>query len=300
MAPGVLIRITAHVWVPRVAVGWAPYRDGHWAWISPWGWTWIDDAPWGYAPFHYGRWVNFGGNWGWVPGPIAVRPVYAPALVVFIGGPQVSEFAISSWWRRWRATWDGSRWAREKSMCPRTTPAVRTSTASTSPTRPSTTRRSQTSTIPKSTTPKSITRASQTFDMLIGAFQAGVTAVSQSAFTSAQPVAKAAVTMNAQQIASAPVSSRAAVAPTKNSVFGTSASSGNARIARPPAAVATRSVVAKTPPPPPPVHLKSNSSHSRRTPASRWQGMKSRVCVRRTFRHRNLLSVKRLQAGLDK
>ena len=25
---------------------------------APWGWTWVDDAPWGFAPFHYGRWVN--------------------------------------------------------------------------------------------------------------------------------------------------------------------------------------------------------------------------------------------------
>src|SRR5689334_23501633 len=56
------------VWFPRtVAVGWAPYRFGHWVWIEPWGWSWIDDAPWGFAPFHYGRWAIFGGVWGWVP-----------------------------------------------------------------------------------------------------------------------------------------------------------------------------------------------------------------------------------------
>src|SRR5438094_4508817 len=30
------------VWAPRVSVGWAPYHDGHWRWIEPWGWTWID------------------------------------------------------------------------------------------------------------------------------------------------------------------------------------------------------------------------------------------------------------------
>src|SRR5580692_2098040 len=83
------------VWVPRVAAGWAPYRDGHWAWISPWGWTWVDDAPWGYAPFHYGRWVFAGNDWCWVPGPIAVRPVYAPALVAFVGGPSFG-LAISA------------------------------------------------------------------------------------------------------------------------------------------------------------------------------------------------------------
>jgi hypothetical protein len=35
------------VWFPHVTVvNWAPYRYGHWAWISPWGWTWVDDAPW--------------------------------------------------------------------------------------------------------------------------------------------------------------------------------------------------------------------------------------------------------------
>src|SRR6266567_4405185 len=75
-----------NVWFPHVAVGWAPYREGHWAWIDPWGWTWVDDEPWGYAPFHYGRWVSVEGRWGWLPGPVEVRPVYAPALVVFVGG----------------------------------------------------------------------------------------------------------------------------------------------------------------------------------------------------------------------
>jgi hypothetical protein len=78
------------VWRPRtVDVDWAPYRYGHWAWIEPWGWTWIDDAPWGFAPFHYGRWVMWGGTWVWVPGQrvVGVRPVYAPALVVFVGTP---------------------------------------------------------------------------------------------------------------------------------------------------------------------------------------------------------------------
>ena len=78
------------VWVPHAAVtaGWAPYHEGHWAWVAPWGWTWIDDAPWGFAPFHYGRWAYVHTNWAWVPGPIVVAepPVYAPALVAFVGG----------------------------------------------------------------------------------------------------------------------------------------------------------------------------------------------------------------------
>jgi uncharacterized protein DUF6600 len=75
------------VWYPAVpAADWAPYRYGHWAWVAPWGWTWIDDAPWGFAPFHYGRWAFIGGRWGWCPGIVVARPVYAPALVAFVGG----------------------------------------------------------------------------------------------------------------------------------------------------------------------------------------------------------------------
>jgi hypothetical protein len=75
------------VWFPtQVEIGWAPYRRGHWDYVQPWGWTWIDDAPWGFAPFHYGRWAQFDGRWGWVPGERRERPVYAPALVAFIGG----------------------------------------------------------------------------------------------------------------------------------------------------------------------------------------------------------------------
>jgi hypothetical protein len=76
-----------NVWMPTsVSGGWAPYHDGHWAWIAPWGWTWVDDAPWGFAPYHYGRWATFGGRWGWIPGPYDATPVYAPALVAWVGG----------------------------------------------------------------------------------------------------------------------------------------------------------------------------------------------------------------------
>lgn len=79
------------LWVPTTVIaGWAPYRMGHWAWVRPWGWTWVDDAPWGFAPFHYGRWVSWRDRWCWVPGRYVARPVYAPALVGWIGGGSVS------------------------------------------------------------------------------------------------------------------------------------------------------------------------------------------------------------------
>ena len=95
------------VWYPSVAPGWAPYREGHWAYVAPWGWTWVDVEPWGFAPFHYGRWISDGGRWGWVPagaydgggyGP-AYQPVYAPAVVGFFGlaaGAAITAAVLSS------------------------------------------------------------------------------------------------------------------------------------------------------------------------------------------------------------
>jgi hypothetical protein len=113
------------VWVPAgVAPGWVPYSTGRWIWDPRFGWTWLDDAPWGWAPYHYGRWVFVGGYWAWAPGPIVVRPVYAPALVVFLGGHGVTAGVrpvhwaplgwgepITPWWGRpgfiGVATWYG-------------------------------------------------------------------------------------------------------------------------------------------------------------------------------------------------
>ena len=113
------------VWVPRtVATGWTPYSTGRWIWDPSYGWTWLDDEPWGWAPYHYGRWVHASGFWGWAPGPIVTRPVYAPALVVFLGGgvrlsvglplawaPLGWGEPIIPWWGRpgyvGRASWAG-------------------------------------------------------------------------------------------------------------------------------------------------------------------------------------------------
>jgi hypothetical protein len=83
------------VWQPAgMVAGWAPYRFGRWVWVDPWGWTWLDDAPWGFAPFHYGRWAFAGDGWVWVPGALAARPVYAPALVAFVG---VGGVGMAAW-----------------------------------------------------------------------------------------------------------------------------------------------------------------------------------------------------------
>ena len=74
------------VWVPAaLPADWAPYRDGRWRWIAPWGWTWIDDQPWGFATSHYGRWAFVSEHWVWVPGRFVAHPEYMPAVVAFLG-----------------------------------------------------------------------------------------------------------------------------------------------------------------------------------------------------------------------
>ena len=117
------------VWAPAsVPSGWVPYSTGRWIWDPRFGWTWLDAAPWGWAPYHYGRWVFVRGYWGWAPGPVVVRPVYAPALVVFLGGPvavavRPVQWAplgwgepVIPWWGRsgfvgvaWWGGWGGPR-----------------------------------------------------------------------------------------------------------------------------------------------------------------------------------------------
>ncbi len=56
------------VWFAPVTSGWSPSVDGHWVMVQPWGWTWISKEPWGFAPFHYGSWMTYLGQWVWVPG----------------------------------------------------------------------------------------------------------------------------------------------------------------------------------------------------------------------------------------
>jgi hypothetical protein len=102
------------IWVPaRVAPGWAPYSAGHWIYDSVFGWTWVDDAPWGWAPYHYGRWVYVNGFWGWAPGPTVAHPVYAPALVAWLGGVRVTAGVGVGWvalgWGEPLVPWWGPR-----------------------------------------------------------------------------------------------------------------------------------------------------------------------------------------------
>ncbi len=229
-----------HVWFPnRVDAGWAPYHEGHWDWISPWGWTWVDDSSWGYAPFHYGRWVSVSGRWGWVAGPVAVQAVYAPALVVFVGGGPGGFGGNVGWFPL------GPREVYVPSYHVSEAYVNRVNISNTTVNVTQVTTVYNTTIVHNTTTITNVTYANRNV-------QGAVMVVPQHAFTSAQPVAKARVQVSAQQIASAPLSGRVAVAPTRESVLGSKGATAG-HVAAPPAAVANRQVIAKKTPPPPPV-----------------------------------------------
>jgi len=93
-----------HVWNPRIEGEFRPYvTNGNWIYSTE-GWAWTSNYPWGWAPFHYGRWLYddmYG--WLWVPGY-----EWAPAWVTwgFVDDyycwaplmPEVNvELAFGSW-----------------------------------------------------------------------------------------------------------------------------------------------------------------------------------------------------------
>jgi len=241
------------VWFPHTTVvGWAPYRYGHWVWISPWGWTWVDDEPWGFAPFHYGRWVVVGGVWGWVPCPprpvvavAYVRPVYAPALVAWVGGPHwgvgVAVGGVAAG-VAWFPLGPRDVYCPSYHVSPRYVENVNISNT-TIINRTQVTNVYNNVYVNKTVNVTNITYQNQTVAN-------AVTATSHQNFTSAQPVAKNMIRVDAREVASAPVAPLTpTVAPQQRSVLGTGA---QARV-QPPAALTSRAVVAKTAPPPPPV-----------------------------------------------
>ena len=214
-------------WAPNdMPPGWAPYHNGHWVWVDPWGWTWVDDAPWGFAPFHFGRWA-YVGNWVWVPGPPAQRPVYAPALVAWVGG---------------EAAGGGVGWF---ALGPREVyvPSYHTSPAYVN-------RVNVTNTVIVNNV--NITNVNVTNVNYVNRSAPGaMMAMRREAFVGARPAQSAAIAVRPEFARSAPVIAAAAVAPTRASV--TRAPGQGANIVRPPAAVESRPVVARRAPPPPPV-----------------------------------------------
>jgi len=226
-------------WRPAgIAVGWAPYRFGHWAWVGPWGWTWVEDEPWGFAPFHYGRWAFAGAGWFWVPGPVVVRPVYAPALVAWVGGAPGFHFSVGVG-VGWFPLGPGEVFVPGYRVSRTYVNNVNLTNTSVNITK--VTNVYNTVIVNKSTTINNITYVNQHVN-------GGVTVVSHDTFVNARPVARNIVAVPQREIETAPVSHLAQVEPARNSVLG----SGRPVAARPPAAVISRPVVAlRTPAPMP-------------------------------------------------
>jgi hypothetical protein len=52
-------------WTPYdVDADWRPYSNGYWVYTD-FGWSWASNEPWGWAAYHYGRWL-FDADYGWV------------------------------------------------------------------------------------------------------------------------------------------------------------------------------------------------------------------------------------------
>jgi hypothetical protein len=217
------------VWAPRVNAGWAPYRDGHWVWVEPWGWTWVDDAPWGFAPFHYGRWANYQGAWVWVPGTMVARPVYAPALVAFVGGPRAGlSIAIGG------GGGVGVAWfplgPHEVYRPAYSVSAVYVQQVNISHV--------------------TVTNINVTNVRYVNQNAGAVTVVSRDAFVGARPVRAAQVSVPAEVIVQGRViGATANIAPERVSVMGRA----QVTAAAPPARFTARTVVVRNAPPPPPV-----------------------------------------------
>jgi len=213
------------VWMPRVSAEWVPYRFGHWAWVEPWGWTWIDDAPWGFAPFHYGRWAYLPARgWAWVPGTLVARPVYAPALVAFVG--------TANWNASVRLGNAPVGWF---PLGPREVyvPAYEVT--------PEYVRRVNVAHVTNvNVTTINITNITYVNRTVPGA----ITAVSRETFVQARPVATAAVAIPRDQAQGVPIVGSAAVAPQRGSIAGPAPTTTT-----PPAAAVARQVVVRSTPP---------------------------------------------------
>jgi len=211
-------------WMPNdVPAGWEPYRDGHWAWIDPWGWTWVDDAPWGFAPFHYGRWMLRDGGWTWLPGGGGIRAAYAPAMVAWAGMPSGGGGAGVGWFPLgpgevyvpgYRAS---ARYANRINVTSVNITNIRVTSVN-------------------------VSRATYS-----NRFHA--TVVSRDVFIGARPVsARTMLRLSPSDLAQSRIASTAGEAPQKNSLLATR-STGVAALS-PPTALLNRSVVVRSVPPP--------------------------------------------------
>jgi TonB family protein len=235
-------RTYGNVWQPTgVSSSWTPYREGRWAWVEPWGWTWMDDAPWGYATSHYGRWANLSGNrWVWVPpqrnNTSAYRwPVYSPANVVFIRETRVvyRDRPVIAWF----PLGPGEAYV----------PAYRSS-------RDYLARMNDTNTTWRNrdrydySQRRYVSQRDYSNALIAGA----VVAVASEIFSSSKPVHRSAVRVDNATFMSKEIARTAPVAPVKASVLAASTTTAAASVAAPvpPRELRERKMVAKKEPPP--------------------------------------------------
>jgi Family of unknown function (DUF6600) len=214
------------VWYPNdVAPGWAPYSDGAWNWVGPWGWTWVGYEPWGFAPYHYGRWNYFGGRWGWCPGIYGGYPIYGPAFVGFLGGGFGFGFGFGGgigWFplgfgepfHPWYHA--GGRYINNINIH---------------------------NTVIHNT---SVINNSRNFNYAYAHNVNAVTAASRSTFVNGQAVNRGAAHITEASLRGAPVSNTAGISPTRQSFAGAANTRG--RVATPPSSVQNRAVMARTTP----------------------------------------------------
>jgi hypothetical protein len=250
------------VWVPAVAPGWAPYHYGHWVWVEPWGWTWVDDEPWGFAPCHYGRWVFWGGAWAWAPGPVVVaRPVYAPALVAWVGGAHwgVSVSFGGGAGVGWFPLGYGEPYVPAYSVSRTYFQQVNvTNTHITNITNVTNNYyvTNNNTTIVRNTNITNIHYANQTVP-------GALTAVPNRVMTNSEPVARSVVAVNANEVKAAPLAAAPPVAPARSSVLGANAGT---RAALPPAQAGARPVFSQAAPPARPVPFEAKQEALARNP----------------------------------
>ncbi len=220
-----------NVWSPAGVPGdWAPYRYGHWAYVSPWGWTWVEDEPWGFAPFHYGRWAFVQSSWCWVPGPVAVAPVYSPALVAFVGGGGFSIGVGVGGGVGWFPLGPGEVFVPWYRTSPRYVQNVNISNTRVNVT--------QVTNVYNNVTVNHVNNVTYMNQRVTNS----VTVVNHDTFVNARPVHNNVVRVDARQIASAPVTHESVrnMQPERQSLVGTARPSQG----RPPEQAMTRQVVA--------------------------------------------------------
>jgi hypothetical protein len=197
----------------------------------------VEDEPWGFAPFHYGRWAFVSNGWFWVPGPVVVRPVWAPALVAFVGGGPGFHFSAGVG-VGWFPLAPGEVYVPGYRVSRTYVNNVNITNTTVNVTR--VTNVYNTVIVNRSTTINNITYVNQRVTN-------GVTVVSHDAFVNARPVAQNIMRVEPREVVAAPVTRAVAVEPVRTSVIG----AGRPVRVRPPTAVISRPVVAvRTPPAP--------------------------------------------------